>query len=144
MQRLLQVVLVAWAGMLWTICGIVAPSLFKVLPERALAGEVAGHFFSVATWVGLPLGLVAVLASLRAGSMVNRVSRTLLSIAALAPVISELVLGPIMEAARQADNIAKFGMLHGVSALLFGIACVCLLIVVWRTAGNASRRSVGS
>jgi len=139
MQRLLQIVLAAWAGMLWTICGVVAPSLFKVLPERALAGEVAGHFFSVTTWVGLALGIIALLCSTRPESRLDRLNQALLAAAAAAPALSELVLRPIMIGARQAGDMTKFGMLHGVSGLLFGIACVCLLIVVWRNAGRVNR-----
>ncbi|MGH8187222.1 MAG: DUF4149 domain-containing protein, partial [Steroidobacteraceae bacterium] len=46
-----------WAGSLLTICGIVAPTLFATLDDRRLAGEVAGRFFEIATWLGIAFAL---------------------------------------------------------------------------------------
>jgi hypothetical protein len=139
MQRVLSLVLTAWAGSLWTICGIVAPSLFSVLPDRQLAGRTAGYFFSVATWLGLAFSVVAlVLLARGAIATVKRVDYTIVIVTAAGPLASELILRPIMDAARAAGDMAKFGMLHGVSALFFGIACVGALALVWRSSG-ASR-----
>ena len=122
-ERVLQLVLAAWAGSLWTICGVVAPSLFAVLPERQIAGQVAGYFFSVATWLGLALGSI-VLALLLMRKQRNKIMFVLLGLAASAPLLSELIVRPVMHAARAAGDMARFGMLHGVSALLFGVACL--------------------
>jgi hypothetical protein len=36
-----------------------------------------------------------------------------------------------MEQARSAGNMARFGMLHGVAAGLFMIACATALLLVW-------------
>jgi hypothetical protein len=130
-QRVLQLVLAAWAGSLWTICGVVAPSLFAVLPERQVAGHVAGYFFSVATWLGLALSSIA-LALLLMRKQSNSVTYVLLGLTAGAPLLSELVVRPVMQAARAAGEMARFGMLHGVSALLFGIACLTAALLVWR------------
>lgn len=130
-ERLLRLVLAAWAGSLWTVCGLVAPSLFAILPERQLAGELAGHFFRVVTWLGLLLGSGAlVLILLRKMQIKSNV--ILVLVTALSPLASELVLRPLMDAARAAGNMARFGMLHGVSAVLFGVACVTAAVLVWR------------
>jgi pimeloyl-ACP methyl ester carboxylesterase len=131
-ERVLQLVLAAWAGSLWTICGVVAPSLFAVLPERQVAGQLAGYFFSVATWFGLGLGSIA-LALLLLRKPRSTATFVLLGVAASAPLLSELILRPIMDAARAAGDMARFGMLHGVSALLFGVACLSAAALVWRS-----------
>jgi len=132
-ERCLQLILTAWAGSLWTLCGIVAPSLFTVLPERQVAGELAGYFFRVATWLGLALGCVAFALSILGGRR-DKVNLCLIAATAAAPVLSELIVRPLMTAARAGGDMARFGMLHGVSALLFGIACVCAAVLVWRAA----------
>lgn len=133
MRRVLQVVLAAWAGSLWTVCGVVAPSLFAVLPERSLAGQVAGHFFTVESWLGLALGAVALALLARgAANEARRFDYGVLIATMLAPMISELIVRPTMEAARAAGDMQRFGLLHGVSALLFGVACLGALTLVWR------------
>ena len=142
-ERWLHLVLAAWAGSVWTICGIVAPSLFAVLPERQVAGEVAGYFFRVSTWLGLALGCIA-LALAAVSKRGSKRNFALISLAALAPVVSELIVRPWMESARAAGDMARFGMLHGVSALLFGITCLCTAMLVWRStqshaSGNTMR-----
>jgi hypothetical protein len=131
MQRVLNVVLAAWAGSLWTVCGIVAPSLFAVIPERHLAGQVAGHFFRLEAWLGLACGSIVCLLMSRIKSA-KRVDYALLIAAVIAPLISELVLHPMMDAAHSAADMSRFGMLHGASASLFLIACVTSLLIVWR------------
>lgn len=133
MQRLLYIVLAAWAGSLWTVCALVAPSLFAVLPDRGLAGEVAGHFFRMESRLGLALGLVAlVLLARGAASWANRLDYGVVIATMLAPLTSETVFRPMMSAARSAGDMQRFGALHGVSALLFGIACVGALALLWR------------
>lgn len=55
-DALFQTVLTAWVGMLWTVGYLVAPVLFYTLDDRVLAGEIAGHMFTVSGWAGLLLG----------------------------------------------------------------------------------------
>jgi len=138
--RLLQIILAFWAGSLWTICGIVAPSLFAVTPDRHLAGEIAGHFFRVESWLGLALGGVVFVLLPRAGAPLrNNTNYALAIVTTAAPVSNEVVLRPIMEAARASGDSKIFGMLHGGAALLFGLACLTALILLWRaTKTNAS------
>ena len=135
MQRVFSVVLAAWAGSLWTVCGVVAPSLFAVIPERHLAGQVAGHFFRLEAWLGLVCGSIAWLLMWRM-RCAKRADYLLLAAAVIAPLISELVLRPMMDAARSVADTSRFGMLHGGSALLFLVACVASLLLVWRAAAS--------
>jgi hypothetical protein len=131
MQRVLSVVLAVWAGSLWTVCGIVAPSLFAVIPDRHLAGQVAAHFFRLEAWLGLVCGSIVWVLMSRIKSA-TRADYALLIAAVLSPLMSELVLHPMLDAARAAANMSRFGMLHGASALLFFVAGVASLLILWR------------
>lgn len=42
-----------WAGGLWAIGYIAAPTLFAQLADRMLAGTLAGRMFTVVAWVGI-------------------------------------------------------------------------------------------
>ena len=134
MLRFISSVLVTlWAGSLWTVCGIAAPAAFAVLPERHLAGLVAARLFHIETWLGVVAGvlLLVVLAAQKALAR-NKAIVWIIALTAAGPLISELVLSPMMNQARAADDMARFGQLHGISAVLFLIACLSALALVWK------------
>ncbi|MBL8272069.1 DUF4149 domain-containing protein [Steroidobacter sp.] len=122
-----------WAGSLWTVCLIVAPQLFVTLPERQLAGQMAARLFWIQTWLGVVVAtvLVAVLAVQKTPERYRGVWWLIL-VTAVAPLASDLILGPMMAAAREANDMARFGMLHGASAVLFLTACLSALALVWK------------
>lgn len=126
---LAHVVVAAWAGSLWTVCGIVAPTLFAVLDDRRLAGTLAGTFFAIEAWFGLACGGLLVLL-LGSGADAGRSLRPWVALTALAPVASELAVGPALTAARAAGNMPLFGILHTVSAVLFLVACGSAVVLV--------------
>lgn len=129
MARLPVLIAALWMGSLWTVCGVVAPGLFSVLDDRRLAGELAGEFFRIETWIGVGLGALLLLLLARTG----RGSRAIYSwsaVTALTPLASELVLRPFMSAARAAGNMTQFGLLHAGSAALFVVACAGALLLV--------------
>ena len=134
LPRVAYVLLTLWAGGLWTICGVAAPSAFAVL-ERSAAGKLAERLFEIAAWSGALIGLL-LFALLRAPNGLSASStrsiRLLIAAAALAPVSSEIVLGPLMHAARVQGDMRAFGILHGVGGALFLVACVCTLVLTWK------------
>jgi hypothetical protein len=112
-----------------TVCALVAPTLFALLPDRHLAGSVAAAFFRAAAWLGV--GAATLVVALRA--KMNRSPEWLLiGITVLAPVSSELLLRPYMDAAQLAGDSGRFALLHGVAGILFVVACVTSLALVWR------------
>ncbi|WP_161966125.1 DUF4149 domain-containing protein [Steroidobacter cummioxidans] len=123
-----------WAGSLWTVCGIVAPQLFATLPERQLAGQMAARLFHIETWLGVvvAIALLAIFAARKAFAT-SKAILWLILLTAAAPLASELILGPMMNTAREAGDMTRFGMLHGMSAALFLIACLSALALVWKT-----------
>ena len=58
-------------------------------------------------------------------------ARILIVATALLPLISQVGVGPLMERARVAGDMARFGMLHGVAGGLFLLACIGALLLVW-------------
>jgi hypothetical protein len=128
-QRLALLIVALWAGALVTVCALVAPTLFALLPDRHLAGSVAAAFFRAAAWLGV--GAATLVIALRA-KMSRGPEWLLVGITALAPVSSELLLRPCMDAAQLAGDSGRFALLHGVAGVLFAIACVTALALVWR------------
>jgi hypothetical protein len=122
-----RVLSVLWAGSLWSVGLWVTPILFAVESDHRLAGVLAGRIFSIETYVGVA---VAVLALLLPG-------RTKFAWGYLAAVLlagNEWGLRPVMVAAREHGSAMglTFGAWHGVSAVIYLAACLALLILVWK------------
>jgi hypothetical protein len=131
-SRLAAVVLTLWAGSLWTICAIAAPAAFAVL-ERHAAGQLAGTLFQIATWLGAVCALLLFAAAFVHKPLATRLTPAwLVAATAAAPLLSELVLSPMMAAARAANDMSRFGMLHGLAAVLFVAAALGALLLVLR------------
>ncbi len=132
MNRIAAVVLTLWAGSLWTICAIAAPAAFAVL-ERPAAGRIAGTLFLIETWLGAACALILFASAVVHKPLAARLSPSwLLAATAAAPLLSELVLSPMMAAARAANDMSRFGMLHGLAAVLFVAAALGALLLVLR------------
>jgi hypothetical protein len=119
-------VLVLWAGSLWSLAAWVAPTLFYAQSDRHLAGVLAARLFSIETYVGLSVVLLALLSSARARFQWGYVAAGLLC-------VNEWLLKPLMNLAHANGSAwgLGFGAWHGVSALLYLIACVLVLVLVW-------------
>ena len=135
-RRLLSVSLALWTGSLWTICAIVAPSLFAIMPDRHLAGELAAHFFRIESWLGLAFGGFTLALLARITALRTTSNKLLVVVTAATPLLSEIALQPFMERARAGGDMRTFGLLHGAAALLFGVACVTALLLVWQVSVN--------
>lgn len=132
MARLAAVILTLWAGSLWTICAIAVPAAFAVL-ERPAAGRLAGTLFQIATWLGTACALTLFAIAFTHKPLATRLAPTwLVAATAAAPLLSELILSPLMAAARAANDMSRFGMLHGLAAVLFVAAALGALVLVLR------------
>jgi len=140
MQRQLQFVsallVTVWAGSLWAICLIAAPAAFATLPERRLAGLVVGRLFQTETWLGV-VAAALLIAVLSARKHLSKATLAIILLTAAMPLISQLVVVPLMDQARAANDMAQFGRLHGVSAALFFTACLSALALVWKVSQPA-------
>jgi hypothetical protein len=119
--------LVLWAGSLWSVGLWVTPILFSAQPDRHLAGVLAGRIFSIETYVGIAVAVLALLLPVR-----NRFIWGYVAAATLA--VNEWGLRPVMAAARAQGSAAglTFGAWHGVSAVLYVLACLAVLALILR------------
>lgn len=142
-SRLLLVTI--WAGSLWSIGYLVAPTLFATLSDRALAGTIAGSLFHIESWISLACA-VLLLALLKWGAadLAWRARRTLALVVLamlLCSLITQFAIFPMVAALREAAGpggvagspvAARFGMLHGVSMLIYLVQSVLAVVLVWK------------
>ncbi len=105
----------------------VTTTLFYSQSDRHLAGVLAGKLFSIETYVGLGVVLLALLQRDRGKFVWGYAAAGLLA-------LNEWALRPVMQLARAQGSAAglSFGAWHGVSALLYVLACVAVLLLVWK------------
>lgn len=142
--RIRLLIATLWAGSLWTIGYIAAPTLFAVL-ERAQAGEVAARLFRIEAWLSVACAL-ALLALLYRGveGLDSRTRRTLLWLvgAMLAcTAIGYFVLQPFMAELRavagpggvmEGELRSRFGMLHGVASVFYLLQSLLAVGLIWK------------
>ena len=140
--RLLLVTI--WAGSLWTVGYLVAPVLFASLPDRSLAGSIAGMLFRAQAWLSLACGLLLLLLVWLDKSLSPKRTPVILMIAMLACVlIGYFALQPFMAEVRAAaannggvmDEAmrSRFGMLHGVASVIYLLQSVLAIVLVVKT-----------
>jgi hypothetical protein len=121
-----RVLLVFWAGSLWSLAGV-AYALFHAQPDRHLSGMLVGRLLTAETYLGLAVGILALLLPGRTRFLWGY-------LAALLMAANEWGLRRVMEAshARGAALGLSFGAWHGVSVLLYGLACIAVVLLIWR------------
>jgi hypothetical protein len=119
------VLFVLWAGSLWSLAWVTS-TLFYGQADRHLAGVLAGRLFSIETYVGLAVAVLALLLPVRTKFLWGYLAAGLLA-------FNEWVLKRIMSDAHLHGSKfgLGFGAWHGVSAVLYLIACLALLRLVW-------------
>jgi hypothetical protein len=121
-----------WVGSLWTIGYLVAPTLFMTLPDRVLAGSIAGSLFRIEAWVsvfcGIALIVLIAMAKNEPGGTRRKTCLYLVFGILAGTLIGYFGLQPFMAALREAagpggvmDTNAKtqFGILHGLSSGIY-------------------------
>ncbi len=119
-----------WAGSLWTVGYLAAPLFFATLPDRTLAGTIAGTLFRAEAWLSLVCGILLLVIFRADTHLPSRKTCTRIVIGMLLCVlIGYFALQPFMAEIRAAaannggvmDEIlrARFGMLHGVASVIY-------------------------
>ena len=123
--------LTLWVGSLWVTGFMVAPTLFALLDERALAGTVAGNLFTKVSYIGLLCGGLLLLQN----RLLKRGAgwRVMVILAMLVlVVVGQFLLAPMIAELRQQGltETARFGQLHGLSGVLYLVSSVLGLALV--------------
>ena len=119
-----------WVGGMWMLGYVVVPVLFKTLPDRMLAGRIAGDLFSLLAYVGIACALYLLLFQLQqSGRAALRDSAFRITAAMLLLVlIGQFVLQPILADLKlQAQPLdvmnsafaAQFKTWHAVSSIVY-------------------------
>jgi hypothetical protein len=126
-RNVFRLLLVLWAGSLWSVAIWVAPTIFHLQSDRHLAGLLAARLFSIETYVGIGAALAAVILQGR-----NRFLWGYCAVALL--IINEWVLKPVMNGAHEHGTALglSFGAWHGVAALIYLAACLAVAVLVWQ------------
>jgi hypothetical protein len=153
-NRLRLLVATLWAGSLWTVGYLAAPTLFATIADRVLAGTVAASLFNAQAWLSIACAVAmlvllwlgkgaaaggGIFASAAANSAAQ--ARRVLVVIVVAmlgcTLVSHFGLQPVMASLRAAagpggvmESAAKnqFGLLHGISS---GIYLIQSLLAVW-------------
>jgi hypothetical protein len=122
-----RVLSVLWVGSLWSVGLWVTPIVFAVESDHRLAGVLAGRIFSIETYVGIAVAVLALLLPGRTKFVWGYLAAVLLA-------VNEWALRPVMVVARAHGSAAglTFGAWHGVSAVIYLAACLALLVLVWK------------
>jgi hypothetical protein len=122
-----RVLLVLWAGSLWALAAWVAPTLFYAQSDRHLAGVLAARLFSIEAYLGIAVGVLALLLPGRARFIWGYVAVLLLA-------ANEWVLQRFMALAHARGAVygLTFGAWHGVAAVVYLLACLAVLLLVWK------------
>ena len=125
LPRISRLLLVLWAGSLWSLLWVTAV-LFHLQSDRHLAGLLAARLFQIETYLGLAAAALGVLLPGRGRYVWAYFAAALLA-------VNEWVLKRVMHAAQVHGTAGglSFGAWHGVSALLYVIACLAVLVLVW-------------
>ena len=125
-RSLFRVLLVFTAGSMWSLAAWVAPTLFFAQPNRQLAGLLASRLFHIESIACAAVALIALV-------LPGRARFTWLYLAGALLAVNQWVLRWPMDAAHAhgAAYGLTFGAWHGLSAILYMIACVAMLLLVW-------------
>jgi hypothetical protein len=117
---------VLWAGSLWSLAWV-SSIVFHAQSDRHLAGALVGTLLSIETYGGVALAGAALLLPNRSMFKWGYAAAALLA-------ATEWGLKPVM--ARAQERGAAFGLgfgaWHGVSALLYLLACLALAVLLWK------------
>ncbi|MFL6674603.1 MAG: DUF4149 domain-containing protein [Massilia sp.] len=140
-QAARRLVATLWAGSLWAVGYLVAPTLFASV-DSTLAGEMVGHLLRTEAWVSFACG-AALMGMLGAAPGLEGRARRVLAYLVLAMLACALVLyfgiQPMMAQLREAagpggvrgsPQWSQFAMLHGVSQLIYVIESVLGAVLV--------------
>ena len=124
-RRLCRVLVVLWSGSLWSVSWVTW-TLFHAQGDRHLAGVLAGPLFTIESCLGVGVALLAAVLPGRTRFLWGYVAAALLA-------GNEWALRPVMVSARAHGTAGglTFGAWHGVSALLYVLASLALLALVW-------------
>lgn len=137
----------AWVGGIWSMGYIAAPVLFQSLPDKALAGMLAGKLFSVTAWEGMACAviLLACVFALRGKQCLGQglfwiilamLILSLLGQFGIQPLLAELKTQALPLYVMESPYADRFRMWHGISSILFLIQSLLGAVLLLKVFSN--------
>ena len=138
-RRVAAVMAGLWSGLIAGIALIGAPAGFASL-QPDVAGRVAGRMFVQEAYLSLAVSVVLLLLVRRQARVESEAGRGSVFSTNIMLVLGTLfctmfgyfAVQPMMAAARAGQGMWSFGVLHGLSAALFGLKGLLALALAWR------------
>jgi hypothetical protein len=151
-DRIYIVLLALLVGAQAAVGYLVAPTLFEVISDRSLAGSIAGLMFERMGWLSLAVLLILLVLKLRfsAPPSPSKLSLIILAIMLGLTALGHFIIRPWIAHVRamiqQSGGFElcapgmrmQFGVLHGVSSILFLVIFVLGLILLMRVKNEIS------
>lgn len=140
-EALQSVAATVWVGGMWVAGFMVAPLLFAQLPDRTLAGMVAGKMFSLVSWTGLACAvyLLAFRLLRHRGQVLRQAVFWIVLVMLLMVCTGEFVVQPMLADLKQqalpvpvmeSALSGRFAAWHGVSGVLYALQSLLGLVLV--------------
>ena len=140
-----------WVGGMWMLGYVVVPVLFKTLPDRMLAGMIAGQLFTLLAYIGVACALYLLLYQLQQSgrAALRRTAFRITAAMLLLVLIGQFVLQPILADLKvqalpldvmNSAFAAQFKTWHAVSGVIYLIQSL-LGIALVLASGNLQRHT---
>jgi hypothetical protein len=141
-EVLYAIAITLWVGGLWTVGFVVAPVLFATLPERAVAGALAGKLFGLMAYIAIVCAVYLLLFRLGrfGGSSFRQAVFWIIVLMLGLAVAGEFGVQPILAGLKHqaltkevAESVLRdrFAAWHGIASVLFVIESVLGAVLVW-------------
>jgi hypothetical protein len=144
--KLQRIILTFWIGGIWATGYLVVPSLFRQLPDPALAGQLAGQLFTLMSWAGLLCAalLLVVFYLLDAATWRYLVILVIVGIISLnlfyiSPEIASLKATAAAAIVKGSELYNQFAVLHGLASGLYLLVSLLGLLLVISQAGEKKK-----
>jgi hypothetical protein len=132
---------VVWVGGIWAVGYLAVPVLFQTLPDRQLAGLLAGKMFTVMAYVGIGCAAYLLAFQIHQFGQLAWKKRTFLLVLSMLILllIGQFGIQPIMVSLKaqalplevmQSALATQFKTLHGVSSILYLVQSLLGVVLV--------------
>jgi MFS family permease len=138
-----RILLTLWVGGLWAIGYITTPTLFSMIDDKAIAGNIAGQMFHIMSYIGLVCGSLLLVSVFQRNRFQWRAWLIVVMLALVAS--SEFILQPMMEALKLQGLVEgsptkkQFGILHGTASTIYLVVSICGLSLVMFGLGDTNK-----
>lgn len=142
LRKLAPIITTFWVGSLW-MAGISASILFDTIADRQLAGAVAGHLFTMVSYIGIASGLYLLTQHFIERKIRNFnqgycwiICAMLLLIFVgqygIQPLLAKLKADALPNDVMSSPYTSQFSMWHGIAGIIYLVECLLGIALVLR------------